>query len=374
MPPALIREQEGGAVVKRIRSIRGLAAVVVFVFVAVACSSGDDGGSSGGGGGDKGTIRFVFSPDPVWNWLEDQGILAQMEKDSGYTIQRFESEDEFAFFAGGHADIVSTGSYETPVLESENGVQTVTIGKYNMAKDIVVVPSDKPWNSFGDLPQGCKVGEESFSGSSIVWQALAKDLDGRTLAENSDDLQMALADFDVGPGLALKGDLCASTTSIYDSLTLLMDGKVKGLYDSKSASQLYADNYEPGHEGMDSNNFVVLKSYYDDHPGEVAFFLSVWQKGLDEWANNRDAILKAYPDDFGYKDDAELQFLENWYDTQFNEFVTSVYLTPDWIQGEAKVTDLLKSAGLISEDQQEPLHVCIDPTSGKETCSLPSQA
>jgi hypothetical protein len=49
-----------------------------------------------------------------------------------------------------------------------------------------------------------------------------------------------------------------------------------------------------------------------------------------------------------------------------------VYLTPDWIEGEAKVTDLLKSAGLISADQQEPLHVCIDPTSGKETCSLPS--
>ena len=356
---------------KRIRSIRGLAAIVVFVFVAVACSSGDGGGSSGGGG-DKGTIRFVFSPDPVWNWLEDQGILSQMEKDSGYTIQRSESEDEFAFFAGGHADVVSTGSYETPVLESENGVQTVTIGKYNMAKDIVVVPSDKPWQTFGDLPQGCKVGEESFSGSSIVWQALAKDLDGRTLAENSDDLQMALADFDVGPGLALKGDLCAATTSIYDTITLLMDGKVKGLYNNESASQLYADNYEPGHQGMDSNNFVVLKSWYDDHPGEVAFFLSVWQKGLDEWATNRDAILKAYPDDFGYKNDAELQYLENWYNTQFNEFVTSVYLTPDWIQGEAKVTDLLKSAGLISADQQEPLHVCIDPASGKETCSLPS--
>ena len=59
---------------------------------------------------------------------------ADMEKESGFTIERFESEDEFAFFAGGHADVVSTGSYETPVLESENGVPTVTIGKYNMAK------------------------------------------------------------------------------------------------------------------------------------------------------------------------------------------------------------------------------------------------
>ncbi len=354
---------------------RRLALVVAGCFALtglVACSN--DGGSSSGGNGGGGTMRFVFSPDPVWNWLEDQGILAQMQQDSGYTIQRFESEDEFAFFAGGHADIVSTGSYETPVLESESGVQTVTIGKYNMAKDIVVVAADKPWNSFADLPQGCKVGEESFTGSSIVWQALAKDLDNRTLAQNSDDLQMVLSDFDVGPGLVLKGDLCAATTSIYDVLTLLKDGKVKGLYDNKSAAQLYADHYEPGHMGMDSNNFVVLKSWYDSHPGEVAFFLQVWQRGLDEWAKNKEAILKAYPDDFGYKNDDELAFLENWYQNQFDEFVDSVYLDQDWIKGEEKVTELLRQAGLIKPDQPQPLHVCIDPSSGEETCSLPTQA
>ena len=67
------------------------------------------------------SMRFVFSPDPVWNWLEDEGILAEMEEEAGITIERNESEDEFAFFAGGHADIVSTGSYETPVLEVGNG-------------------------------------------------------------------------------------------------------------------------------------------------------------------------------------------------------------------------------------------------------------
>jgi hypothetical protein len=350
-------------------------AVFCMVGTLVACSNDNtSSAASSSGGGSAEPIRFVFSPDPVWNWLEDKGILAQMEQESGYTIERNESEDEFAFFAGGHADIVSTGSYETPVLESENGVQTVTIGKYNMAKDIVVVAADQPWNSFGDLPQGCKVGEESFTGSSIVWQALAKDLDGRTLAENSDDLQMTLADFDVGPDLVLKGDLCAATTSIYDALTLLKDGEVKGLYDNKSASQLYAENYAPGHMGMDSNNFVVLKSYYDTHPGEIAFFLSVWQRGLDEWANHRDEILKAYPDDFGYKTPDELAFLENWYKTQFNEFVDSVYLDEQWINDEAKVVDLLKTAGLVNEDQQQPTHVCIDPTSGEETCQIPSSS
>ena len=104
------------------------------------------------------SMRFVFSPDPVWNWLEDEGILAEMEEESGMTIERNESEDEFAFFAGGHADIVSTGSYETPVLEVETEVETVTIGKYNKAKDIVVVAADSGYATFDDLEQGCSVG------------------------------------------------------------------------------------------------------------------------------------------------------------------------------------------------------------------------
>ena len=347
---------------------------VVFVVLLTACAGGDtsgDGGDGGGGDAGEGTIRFVFSPDPVWNWLEDEGILAEMESESGFTIQRNESEDEFAFFAGGHADVVSTGSYETPVLESENSVPTVTIGKYNKAKDIIVVAADSDYETLDDLEPGCKVGVESFSGSTIVWQALANDLHGRSLEESPDDLQMAITDFNSAPELVLTGDLCAGITSIYNANAYLKDGKVTGLYDNKSASQLYAEEYAPGHEGMNSNNFVVLEEWYRGHPEEVAFFLSVWERGLQEWASNRDAILEAYPEDFGYKTEEELRFLQEWYDTQFNEFTETVYLDEEWIEGESGVTDLLRQAGLISEDQQQPLHACIDPSSGEETCLLP---
>jgi ABC-type phosphate/phosphonate transport system substrate-binding protein len=194
------------------RRLRLGVALIVLLALA-ACGGGAaqdvaDGGSEGGGaGGGGGTMRFVFSPDPVWNWLEDQGILAEMEQESGITIQRNESEDEFAFFAGGHADIVSTGSYETPVLEAETGVETVTIGEYNKAKDIVVAAADSGIETFDDLEPGCKVGVESFSGSTIVWQALAQDLHDRSLAESPDDLQMAITDFNTAPELVVSGDL-----------------------------------------------------------------------------------------------------------------------------------------------------------------------
>ena len=349
--------------------VAGFAVVALATLAACGGATGSDGTEAAADGG---SMRFVFSPDPVWNWLEDEGILAEMEEASGITIERNESEDEFAFFAGGHADIVSTGSYETPVLEAETDVETVTIGKYNKAKDIVVVAADSGYGTFDDLEQGCSVGVESFSGSTIVWIALAEDLHGRTLGEGPEDLQMAITDFNTAPELVLSGDLCAGVSSIYNTIPYFMDEAITGLYDTQSASQLYGEEYVPGHEGMNSNNFVVTRSWYDEHPEEVAFFLSVWDRGLQEWAENRDAILEAYPEDFGYTNDEELAFLKEWYDNQFNEFVDTVYLDEEWIEGEAGVTDLLISGGVVPEGTTAPLHACIDPESGEETCLLPS--
>lgn len=342
---------------------RFVVLIGALALVAAACGDDDDAG-------DK-TVRFVFSPDPVWNWLEDEGILADMEEDFGVTMERNESEDEFAFFAGGHADIVSTGSYETPVLEAETGVATVTIGKYNMAKDIVVVAADSGYSTFDDLEAGCKVGVESFSGSTIVWVALAENLHGRALGETPDDLQMAITDFNTAPELVLSGDLCAGVTSVYNSIPYLMDGSVVGLYDNQSASQIYGTDFVPGHAGMNSNNFVALKSWYDDHPDEVAFFLALWERGIEEWETNRDAIMQAYPDDFGFTNDEELEFLKQWYASEFNEFVDSIYLDEAWIGGESEITDLLIDGGVIPAGSGVPIHVCIDPDSGDETCSLP---
>jgi ABC-type nitrate/sulfonate/bicarbonate transport system substrate-binding protein len=341
-------------------------AVLALSLVAAAC-----GGSGDSESGDKGTIEFVFSPDPAWSWIEDQGILADMEEESGYHIRRFETEDEFAAFAGGHADIVSTGSYDTPVLEDETGVTTVTIGKFNRAQDIVVSDDETAYNSFGDLPEGCKVGVEAFEGSSLVWQALAADLHDRELAQGSDDLQMAITDFEVSPELVTKGDLCAGVTAMTTSIPYLMDESVHVMYDGKTASQLYEEEYEPGHIGMNSNNFVTLESWYEENPGEVGFFLEVWEVAMNEWKEHRDEIIEQYQEDFGWTNDEELKFVQDYYENVYDNFLDTVYLDPEWIQGEAGVTQILRDAEIIPEDQPDPIMVCIDPETGEESCRFP---
>jgi ABC-type nitrate/sulfonate/bicarbonate transport system substrate-binding protein len=350
--------------------VKWVASVATLGVLLVGCGgAGGDGAAAGDGS--KGNIRFAFSPDPVWDWLEDQGILREMEQESGFTIERFESEDEFAIFAGGHADVVSTASYETPVLEKETGAKTVTVGKYNRAKDIIVVDKEKPYKTLGDLEKGCKLGVESFTGSTNVWAALADDMHNREIAQSADDIQMVVTDFEVSPELVLRGDLCAGITAMTTAIPYLMKGQVNVLYDGKGASELYADEYVPGHEGMNSNNFVVLERWYNEHPDEVAFFLSVWERGLEEWKANRDAIIDAYPQHFGYQNEDEKQFVKDYYDNVFDEFVDSVYLTEEWLEGEAEVTEILRRAELIGADQPESIAVCIDPASGDETCRVP---
>jgi ABC-type nitrate/sulfonate/bicarbonate transport system substrate-binding protein len=343
-----------------------LAAIAL---IASACGGGDEG-SDGEDGEIVGSIRFAFSPDPAWDWIVDEGILAEMEAESGYVIQRFETEDEFAVFAGGHADVVSTGSYETPELEAETGVATVTFGKYNRAKDIMVADDESGYATLDDLPEGCLVGAEAFGGSTNVWAALAADLHGRTLADGTDDMQIVVTDFELAPELVVEGDLCAGITAMTTSIPYLQGEDVTVLYDGRGASELYAEQYEPGHEGMMSNNFVTLESWYDDHPGEIAFFLEVWQRALEEFNTNRDAVIDAYPEHFGYQNDEEKQFVIDWYNNVFNEFVDDVYLTEEWINGEAEVTEILRRAQLIPDDQPLPIHVCIGADSGEETCRV----
>jgi hypothetical protein len=294
-----------------------------------------------------------------------------MEANSDCRIIQSLTWDEFGLFAGGHADIVSIGSYETPVLEAETGVETVTFAKFNLARDIVIVPGDEPWETLADLPAGCQIGVEAFVGSTTVWQALAADQHQRDLSEGSDDLQMALADFSVIPDLVLNGDFCGGISGAATAAGEIIEGTLKPLYGGKGASQLYDEFYAPGHRGMASNNFLSLLSWYEDNPEEIAFFMEVWGVALEEYKANLPEIVVSYPEHFGVEGEEQVNFILDWYNNNFDHFVASPYLTEDWIEAETGVFDILKRAEIVPEDQEHPIYVCIDPASGEETCRYP---
>ena len=347
---------------RRFRALLGAIVLGSAVVFAAGCGGGND---QGGDTGEAGIIRFAFAPDPVWDFLKDEGILEEMEAKSGIQIVQLQTDDEFGIFAGGHADIVSTGSYETPLFD-EKGIPTMTVGKYNASKDLLVA-ANPDYKTASDLPKGCKVGAESTTGNTLIWAALIKKIDNRELAANSDDLQLAISDTQIQPDLVASGDLCASIADPTQATEALRTGKVFAMYDGKSAAQLYEENIEPGHFGVDTNNFVARKAWYEANPDEVAFFLQVWERGLKEWQKDPNKIIEAEPQDFSINSPEDQAFMENYIANVFDFFQPSVYLTKKWVEGERGVFDITKEAGSFQEDTVFPAHAIIDPKTGETT-------
>jgi len=85
-------------------------------------------------------------------------------------------------------------------------------------------------------------------------------------------------------------------------------------------------------------------------------------------------IVKASPEDFGFKTTAQYDWILNWLNTHFDEFVHSVYMDEKWITGEQGVTKLLRDAGQIPASQADPFYVGIDSKTGTQTVSVPTGA
>src|SRR5687767_16028490 len=104
---------------KQLRWFAGLAALAM---TASACASGGGSSQEAGEAEDAGgVINMVMAPDPVWKWLEDNGIKQEMEEEAGIQVLTSSSWDEFGVYAGGHADVISAATYEVPDLAEATG-------------------------------------------------------------------------------------------------------------------------------------------------------------------------------------------------------------------------------------------------------------
>ena len=338
-----------------------LTIVVAMALLAAACGNGEGGGGEDGGE-ESDVIRFTFAPDPAWDWIKDTGILETMEQESGFRILQLATWDEFATFAGGHADVISTGTYETPLLEGQ-GIETVTFGQFNMNKDVLIT-ADPSYQTASDLPEGCRIASESVTGNTIIWASLINQLDGRELAEGSEDLGIVTADYQVIPTLILEGDACAGIIDPTQVIPAMASGDLTVMYDGKSASQLYGEHIVSGHEGVLSNAFVSRAAWFDANPEAAAFFLDVWDCAMVQWAEHRDEIIDTYPQHFAVDDESQATFMKEYFANTFDWFVESPYLTEEWIEGERPVFDLVQEAGIIPEDAEFPRHEALSQPDG----------
>lgn len=334
----------------RFRTTAGLLGALSIVVAACGSSNEQPGGAQDA----DGVIRMVLAPDPVWDWLTDTGIRQKMEEKAGMKILSSSTWDEFGVYAGGHADVVSAASYEVPLLEKATDVPTTIIGKYNSDRGILAVRSDSDYQNICDL-KGKRIASLSAVSVTIIWGVYAKKFCNLDLRAKGGDYELVITDITQLSSVLARGDVEACICIPEFATAELRSGKIRTLYNGRSAAQLFADKFGQGagagvHPA--TNVFLAPQAWVEKNPEEAAFLLSVWERGLREWREHQDEIIEKYPQHFAAEGPRDIKFIKNWLDNRFNWFYDSVYMDQQWIADEKKVLRLMKETNYLKTDKK----------------------
>ena len=350
---------------------RRWAALVVVVFVAAACAGGgatagaDDGATPAAGseGSGREIIRFAFSPDPIWDYLRDTGELAEWEEEHNLRIHTSESWDEFTYFAAGHGDIVSLGTYELPLLEQETGVKVVAFGQYNHLRGQFMRKAGDPYETIADVPTDstvCVLGPTEITADAAIADQLY-DIDFRV--GGGDFENVVPQDLFVMPELVARGECTVAWTGVDAAVSLLRAGDIEMMNGGRSTWQLYQDVCKCDHKGIMSNLFVATQEWYDAHPDQAAAFLELWERGLWLWEENKDEIVRLYPQHFAVETEEDTEWIIDYVEGPSDWFADTVYMDEAWIAEEMKIYDYMIDAGLMDAGTEIPRFEAMAPPS-----------
>jgi ABC-type nitrate/sulfonate/bicarbonate transport system substrate-binding protein len=340
--------------------------MALVALTASACASGGGSGRAAGEADDAGgTVNMVMAPDPVWKWLEDQGIKQEMEQKAGMQVLTSSSWDEFGVFAGGHADVISASTYEVPDLEESIGEPTTIFGMYNSDRSIIAVPAGSPYQDMCEL-KGKKIATFTSVSITLIWGMYIKDKCGLELGADGGDFELVVTDVQNMASLVDRGDADACICLPDFAMPELTSGRLRPLNDGQAAAQFWAKNYGSNPDSAihpQNNVFVARKAWVEKNSDEAAFLISLWDRGVQEWQAHRDEIITAYPEDFAVRTPEEMAFLQNWLTTKYDWFAPTAYLDDAFVKEETEVFDLMRKTEFMDKDAPNPDFTLIKPAS-----------
>ena len=362
----------------------GLTAAAVGMAVALptaAASCGSDSASttgsadSGAAGGEPTVVRFVFAPDPVWNFMKDTGIVAKWEEKYNFTIVNTTTWDETAWFVGGHADIASSGTYEVPFMAQNSGKEFVSFGVYNLMRDSIFVRSDSPYKTMEDL-KGQRISTAGTGASMLMYAAMFKKQYGVDLRLGGGDYKVNIQEFEAMPAALAKGDAEASFGLIDFEIPYVQSGEHRWLYpEQRTGYEWYQSFVDPtAVRQVACNLFVTTPEWLDANPKAAEGFNLMWQEGVNAWYGDKQSIIRAYPDLFTTTNDAEVEWFLNYLnenDGMSDQCVKTVYIDPTWAENEKAVFTLLKEQGFVKESTPDPVFKTMAPPADAPPEALP---
>ncbi len=321
-----------------------IALIAILALVVAACGDDTGEGEEGGGEGEdtRTVIRFAFAPDPVWDYLNDNGYLVEWEEENNIRIVTSTTWDEFTFFAGGHGDIVSMGTLEVPVLEQETGLKTVTFGKYNALRDSMMTLPDTGYETIADIPTGSTLCVASPVSATGFWAVAANELHGLDFRVGGGDFDLIVNDHFVNPTNMVENGDCEAGIFIPEAAASYMrTGDMVVMYDGQSPFQLYNtfSGFESEEAHIMSNLFTATESFYDANEEAATAFLALWQQGIELWEENQAEIISTYPQHFAVESEEDIAFIQEYMAGENDWFVDSVYFTDEWVEAEQAIWD-----------------------------------
>lgn len=352
------------------RLISVAAAGLAAVLVASSCAGGGGGGVSnlstattlaGAGAAPEESptpaaptvIRLALAPDPIWQWLEDSGTRASWEQSRNVRFEVSNPFDQFASFAGGHADVVVINALDVPKFVEQPERDPVIIGKYTTDRSILAVRRTSRVESLSDLVER-RIAVESSLASTLLWGLIADARYGLDLRQGGADFELVTVEAASVADLVMRGDVDACICTPDFSVPYLAEGRLRTLYGGKSAAELYATDVlgDPSTVTV-ADAFVVDKEWHTANPAAVDALLGLWEKGLEAWKLEKDQIVADYPHHFSVESDSEIAWVVD-YIGGHDWIVPSVYISTQEAQNHAATFARMQELGLVGGDATEP--------------------
>ena len=337
-----------------------MALIATLALVVAACGSDGDGEGTGTTTADEArtVIRFAFAPDPVWDYMNDQGMIVDWEEEFNTRVVTSSTWDEFTFFAGGHGDIVSMGTQEIPVLEQETEIKTVTFGKYNFQRSPMMTRADTGYTTLEDVPPGSPICVSSPVSNTQYWSVAMNELHGIDYRVGGGDYELIVNDHFVNPQNLLNGDCEAAVIIPEAAAPYLRTGEIVLMYDGLMPFQQYTQfsTVDDGENHVMSNLFTATEAFYDANTEAAAAFLVLWQRGIDAWSDPaiQAEIIETYPQHFSVEEPEDVAFIQEFMSGDGDWFVDSVYLTEEWVESERAIWDFMTELNPDNQNYLEP--------------------
>ena len=340
--------------------------MVVAVAALLAASCGGDSGSTavtaeagapaqdvGPQQSDPVRIRLALAPDPVWEWLQDSGTVAQWEATHNIRIEASSPFDQFSAFAGGHADMVVINALEVPQFVEQSDRKPSIVGKLTTDRSILAVRRTSRAETLDDLVER-RIAVESSLGSTLLWGLIAESLHGLDFRVDSPDFELVVVDSASVADLVMREDVDACICVPDFSVPYLAGGTMRALYGGRSAAEIYAEEVlrEPGGLPM-ADALLVDAGWHSRNEQAVGALLGLWDAGISQWKSDPAGMVADYPHLFSVTDDDEIAWMAG-YAGRHDWVASSVHISHEEAETHNALMAEMQRIGLVAADAALP--------------------